>query len=160
MALTIDNRAVLDAADLYRRADKDIRKRMNRQVNREVNPWLRSAIRRGASTGPERKIAGTARVRSGANPAVVVGGASRFSGGARASDLAGAYEFGAHNPDRKVRYTRRSPKGRTHPVRRATAAQIPRHSRSGRFVMAAVADAAPMLVSAWVRTLIDAYREV
>ena len=159
MPLTIDYQPVLDTADLYRRAPKQVRTAMNRAVNREVNPWLRSAIRRGAGTDVERKIASTARVRAGTNPAVVVGGATRFSGGASASVLAGAYEFGAHNPYRKITYTRRSPAGTVHRVRRSTAAQIPPHRSSGRFIMDAVATAAPMLVSAWVHTIIDAYSQ-
>ena len=88
MALTIDYQPVLDAADLMRRADKDLAKRMRSTITREVNPWLKSAIRREATDPQSRTIAGTARVRSGANPAVVVGSAKKFKGGASTAELA------------------------------------------------------------------------
>ena len=159
MALTIDHRPVLDAADLMRRADKDLQKLMRREITREVNPWLKSAIRSSAADAPSRKIAGTARVRSGQRPAVVVGSAKKFSGGESTAALAAVYEFGGQQNYRRG-YARRNPGGGgRHKVVRHTQRQIPRRERSGRFIYPAVADAAPMLVGAWVGAISDVYQE-
>ena len=160
MALTIDYQPVLDAADLMRRADKDLAKEMRRAVTREVNPWLKSAIRRQATDAQSRLIAGTARVRSGNNPAVVVGSAKKFSGGASTAELARVYEFGGWQEYRRG-YARKGRKGGgRHKVVRHTQRQIPRQDRQGRFVYPAVADAAPMLVGAWVGVIVDLWSEV
>jgi hypothetical protein len=159
MALTVEFQPVLDAADLLRRADKDLQKLMRREVARTVNPWLKSAIRRNARDPQSRKIAGTARVRSGQRPAVVVGSASKFAGGASTADLARVYEFGGWQGYRRgYARTNRGGGGR-HKVVRRTQRQIPRADRQGRFVYPAVADAAPMLVGAWVAAIADAYQE-
>lgn len=159
MALTIDFQPVLDAADLMRRADKDLAKQMRRAITREVNPWLKSAIRRGATDPQSRTIAGTARVRSGASPAVVVGSAKKFKGGASTAELARVYEFGGYQ-EWKGGYARRNRRaGGMHKVVRHTQRQIPRSNKQGRFVYAAVADAAPMLVGAWVGVIADLYGE-
>lgn len=158
MALVIDSDAVNDAADLIRRADSDVVKAMRRAVTREVNPWLKSAIRRNATDEPSRKIAGTARVRTGQRPAVVVGSAKKFAGGATTAELAAVYEFGGYQNYRRG-YARRSPGGGRHKVVRRTQRQIPRTDRQGRFIYPAVADAAPMLVSAWVQVIAEAYTE-
>jgi hypothetical protein len=97
MALALDFRPVMDAADLFRRADKDLQKRMRQTVNREVTPWLASAIRRNARSEVDRRIASSARVRTGQNPAVVVPG-RKLSGGATAgsADIVRVYEFGGN----------------------------------------------------------------
>jgi len=158
MALTVDHRPVLDAADLMRRADKDLQKLMRREITREVNPWLKSAIRRGARDPQSRKIAGTARVRSGQRPAVVVGSAKKFAGGASTAELAAVYEFGGYQNYRRG-YARKNQRGGRHKVVRHTQRQIPRTERSGRFIYPAVADAAPMLVGAWVSAITDVYQE-
>lgn len=160
MPLVIDSQPVNDAADLMRRVDKDTRKEMLKRVRQGVNPWLRSAIRRNASGDAERKLAGTAKVRGGQNPAVVVGASGRFSGGARGRDIVAPIEFGTYAPYTKNQYTRRSPRGTTHRVKRATRAQLPARTRSGRFIYPAVADAAPALVSAWVGYIYDTWEGV
>lgn len=159
MALTIDFEPVLDAADLMRRADKDLRKEMNRRV-RGISPWLRNAIRTNASGNVERKLAGTARIRGGQSPGVVVGSSGRFSGGAQGRDIVAPYEFGTYAPYTRNTYTRRSPKGTTHRVKRATRAQLPRRNDGGRFIYPAVKEAAPRLVSMWVAHIMDAYEDV
>lgn len=158
MALTVDYRPVMDAADLMRRADKNIQKDMRRAIIREVNPWIKSAVRRNATDAQSRKIAGTARIRSGNKPAVVVGGAKKFSGGETATGLVRVYEFGGFQNYRGT-YRRRSPRGRQHTVTRRTQRQIPRTQRSGRFVYPAVAEAGPMAVSAWVKIIAETYTE-
>lgn len=160
MALVIDSDAVNDAADLLRRADKDVVKAMRRAVTREVNPWLKSAIRRNAPDAPSRAIAGTARVRSGQRPAVVVGSAKKIgAGGASTAELAAVYEFGGYTEYERG-YARRNKRGGgRHKVVRHTQRQIPRRDRQGRFIYPAVADAAPMLVSAWVQVIAEAYTE-
>ena len=159
MALTIDYQPVLDAADLMRRADKDLAKQMRRAITREINPWLKSAIRREAIDAQSRLIAGTARVRSGTSPAVVVGSAKKFAGGASTAELARVYEFGGYQ-NWEGAYARRNRKrGGRHKVVRHTQRQIPRKDRQGRFVYPAVADAAPMLVGAWVGLIADMYGE-
>lgn len=157
MALTIDNREVVQARELYARAPKQMQKDMRAAVNREVNPWLRYRIRGNARTAIDKKLADTARIRAGRNPAVVVGGGKRFSGGAQARQLAGAYEFGSRAPEAYERYGRRSPKGQRHNVYRRTKTQLPVYSKSGRFIMAAVAEAAPRTVRLWVKAIIEAY---
>ena len=159
MALVIDSDAVNDAADLLRRADSDVVRAMRRAVTREVNPWLKSAIRRNASDAQSAKIASTARVRSGQRPAVVVGSGKKFAGGASTAELAAVYEFGGYQNYRRG-YARRNPGGGgRHKVVRHTQRQIPRREKSGRFIYPAVADAAPMLVSAWVQVIAEAYTE-
>ena len=160
MPLVIDDDAVNQAADLMRRVPKDTRKEMNRRVRDYVNPWLRSAIRRNARTEVERKLAGTARVRGGSNPAVVVGSSGKFSGGAKGRDIVGPYEFGTYNPYVKTTYTRRSPRGRTHTVKRATKAQLPRRNDGGYFIFPAVKEAGPMIVSAWVGYVYDTWEDI
>ena len=157
MALTIGFQPVLDATDLFRRADRDLQRDMRRTVSREVNPWLKSAIRRAAGDRQSRTIASTARVRSGTRPAVVVGSAKKFPGGASTAELAAVYEFGGYQ-NYQGTYSRRSPKGTAHRVVRRTQRQIPRTERSGRFIYPAVADAAPMLVRAWVELIAEAYQ--
>ena len=106
MALTIDSREVLLAADLYRRADKQLRSEFNKAAAREGNPWLRHAIRRNAKSNIERKIAGTARLRGGQRPGVVVGSSGRL-GREPIRNLVREYEFGADREFR-VRYAGRS----------------------------------------------------
>ena len=159
MALVIDSTAVNDAADLLRRADKDVAKQMRRAVTREVNPWLKSAIRRNASDEPSRKIASTARVRSGQRPAVVVGSARKFAGGTTTAELAPIYEFGGYQNFERAYARRNRGSGGYHRVTRHTQRQIPRTEKSGRFIYPAVADAAPMLVSAWVQAIAETYVE-
>lgn len=156
-ALTFDASEVLAAADLFARADRDLAKEMRRVIAREVNPWLQSAIRRNGRTEQDRRIASSARIRSGSNPAVVVPG-GRFSGGAsaRTADIVRVYEFGGRR-EYIGRYLGRSPRGRAYPVRRKTQRQIPDPNRQGRMIYAAVADAAPMLVGAWVGVIMDTY---
>jgi hypothetical protein len=159
-ALTIDFQPVLDAADLMRRADKDVQKEMRRVLTREVTPWLRSAIRRAGTSPQDRRIAGTARIRSGANPAVVVGGSGAFSGGVKVRELVRQYEFGGDRGWREPEYRATSRRGRAYKVRnRRTQRQIPSSSKSGRMVYPAVADAAPMLVSAWLGVIYGTWRE-
>lgn len=159
MALVIDSGPVNDAADLLRRADKDVVKAMRRAVTREVNPWLKSALRRNAPDAQSRKIASTARVRSGQRPAVVVGSAKKFSGGETTAGLAAVYEFGGQQNYRRGYARRNQRSGGRHKVVRHTQRQIPRREKSGRFIYPAVADAAPMLVSAWVQVIAEAYTE-
>jgi len=159
MALTLDFQPVLDAADLFRRADKDLQKRMRQTANREIAPWLASAIRRNGRSEVDRRIASSARVRSGQNPAVVIPG-RKLSGGATAAsaDIVRVYEFGG-NRNARTRYTGRSPKGRSYQVQRRTQRMIPWSDKSGRFIYPAVADAAPMLVGAWVGLIGEMYTE-
>ena len=159
MALTLDFQPVNDAADLFRRADKDLQKRMRQTVNREITPWLASAIRRNGKSAVDRKIAGSARVRTGQNPAVVVPG-RKLSGGATAAsaDIVRVYEFGG-NRNYKGRYTGRSPRGRSYRVERRTQRMIPFQRPQGRFVYPAVAEAAPMLVGAWVGLIGEMYTD-
>jgi hypothetical protein len=157
MALTIDYQPVLDTADLFRRVDRELAAKMRRDVTRDVNPWLQSAIRRkGGAMAQDARIAGSARVRSGANPAVVVGGSGRFAGGATTAELVRVYEFGGYR-DAVGTYRGRSPRGTAYTVTRRTQRQIPYVNRTGRFVYPSVAEAAPMLVRAWVATIVDAY---
>lgn len=160
MALVIDSTAVNDAADLLRRADKDVVKQMRRAVTREVNPWLKSAIRRNATDAPSRAIASTARVRSGQRPAVVVGSSKKIgSGGASTGELAAVYEFGGYTEYERGYARRNRRTGGRHKVVRHTQRQIPRRDRQGRFIYPAVADAAPMLVGAWVQVIAETYTE-
>jgi len=159
VALTIDYRPVLDAADLFRRADKELQAKMRRAVTREVNPWLQSAIRRkGGALAQDEKIASTARVRTGNDPAVVIGSGKRFSGGATTADLVRVYEFGG-NREQWNQYRNRSPRGNRYQVKRRTQRQIPWRNTTGRFVYPAVAEAAPMLVRAWIDVILDTYDE-
>ncbi len=159
MALTLDFQPVMDAADLFRRADKDLQKRMRQTVNREVAPWLASAVRRNGKGAVDRKIASSARVRTGSNPAVVVAGRKLSAAATAASaDVVRVYEFGG-NREYKGRYTGRSPRGRAYPVARRTQRMIPWGNRQGRFIYPAVADAAPMLVGAWVGLIGEMYTD-
>ena len=159
MALVIESQTVADAADLMRRADKDIAKLMRRTSTREVNPWLKSAIRRNAADSQSRKIAGTARVRSGMRPAVVVGSAKKFTGGESTAALAAVYEFGGQQNYRRGYARRNRRAGGSHKVVRHTQRQIPARARSGRFIYPAVADVAPELVGAWVKVIAETYAE-
>lgn len=160
-ALTIDNSAVNHAALVFQRAPKELRKEMRRAMTRDVVPWLRSAIRRsGGQFAQDRKLANTARIKYGSKPGVVVGGSGRFSGGAGGRDLIRQYEFGGDRGYRNPGYRARSSKGRGYTVRgRRTQRQLPGFQDSGRMVYPAVAEAAPMLVRAWVGIIAETYRE-
>jgi hypothetical protein len=159
MALALDFQPVNDAADLFRRADRDLQKRMRQAANREITPWLASAIRRNGKSAVDRKLAGSARVRTGQNPAVVVPG-RKLSGGATAAsaDIVRVYEFGG-NRNARERYTGRSPRGTAYRVERHTQRMIPWSNKQGRFIYPAVADAAPMLVGAWVGLIGEMYTD-
>lgn len=157
MPLTIGHRAVEDAADLFRRSDKQLQAAMRRAVTREVNPWLQSAIRRkGGAMAQDAPIAGTARVRTGLSPAVVVGSGKRLSGGGSTADLVRVYEFGGFREAVNT-YRATSRKGLSHRVTRHTQRQIPWRNESGRFVYPAVAETAPMLVRAWADVIRETY---
>ena len=158
MALTIDSREVNLAADLYRRADKDLRKELNRAVRQEGLPWLRHGIRRKATRKQDVKIANTARIRGGQNPGIVVGSSGKI-GREPIRDLVREYEFGGDR-DFRAKYGSTSPKGKRHPVTRHTQRQLPWGRKQGRFVYPAVAQIAPQIVSMWLGILTSTYREV
>lgn len=171
MPLTVDFQPVLDAADLFRRADREMQAAMRRAVSREVTPWLASAIRRAGGGMPQdRAIASTARVRTGANPAVVIGSSRRLAGGGTTAELVRVYEFGGYREARET-YRARARRGRRHDsgaagsgglgatydVTRHTQRQIPWPVPTGRMVYPAVAEAAPMLVRAWCDVIRETY---
>ena len=155
MALTIDSREVNLAADLYRRADKQLRKEFNKAASSQGNPWLRHAIRRNAKGPQDVKIANTARLRNGQRPGVVVGGSGRI-GREPIRNLVREYEFGADR-EYRVRYASTSEKGKRYPVTRHTQRQLPWRRPNGRFVYPAVAEVAPQVVSMWLAILMDTY---
>lgn len=159
MPLTVDFKDVLDAADLMRRADRSLSAAMRRAANREVAPLLRDYIRAKATMPQDRRIVAAARIRSGNNPAVVVGGTGRFAGGASVNMMVRVQEFGgARNKVRQHRMTHRI-SGKTYMVRRHTARQIPHRTPKGRMIYPAVAAAAPVLVHMWLQAIMDAYEE-
>lgn len=78
----------------------------------------------------------------------------KVSSGTPSQVLASGAEFGA-DMDRYSRYTRRSPKGRTHTVTRRTARAFGWHrGRDGRVVFPTAQDIAPRVASIYVQTLL------
>lgn len=81
------------ASRSLRRLPAEVRSELRARVKAEVAEPVADDVRRAGSTLYARRAAGTTRVRAGADPTVVVGGAKRVaSGGARGRDLV----FGAH----------------------------------------------------------------
>lgn len=154
MALTIDFQPILDAADLYRRADKDMRKKLNQATREQGNPWLRYAIRRNARGPQTVKLANTARLRNGSNPAVIVGSSGKI-GRTPSRDLVRQYEFGSN---RDYVHTYNTSTQRYY-FKRKTQRQLPWFNQQGRFVYPAVAEVAPQIVSMWLGILTSTYRE-
>jgi hypothetical protein len=157
VALTIDSREVRDAADLYRRANKDVRRELNRATRQQGNPWLQHAIRSHARLRQDVAIANTARLRNGNNPAVVVGGSGRI-GSTPIRELVRQYEFGGMR-EHRVRYATKSRRGKTYPVLRRTQRQLPWYRDKGRMVYPSLAETAPRIVSMWLGILTGTYRE-
>ncbi|MFJ6534415.1 hypothetical protein [Microbacterium sp. NPDC091662] len=78
----------------------------------------------------------------------------RVSSGVPSQVLASGAEFGA-DMDRYSRYTRRSPRGRSHTVTRRTMRGFGWHrGRDGRVVFPAAQDIAPRVASIYVQTLL------
>ena len=154
MALTIDFQPILDAADLYRRADKELRKELNKATREQGNPWLRDAIRGNAVGRQSVKLANTARLRGGSNPAVVVGSSGKI-GRMPSRELVRQYEFGG---DRNYQHTYNT-RTQKYWFKRHTQRQLPWFNEQGRFVYPSVAQVAPQIVSMWLGILTSTYRE-
>lgn len=145
-------RAAVAAMKLMRR---EVKNDVNRGTRQTMNPVWRAEVSSRASTTQQQKVlARGARIKAG-NPPRAVAGTSRrpLPGGLVPAEDALVFEVGSKRRDRKVTFTRRSPKGTTHQVTRRNR-QLPAYRATGRVVFPAFQNVAPRMVSLWVQTIV------
>lgn len=86
------------AAKQLRRLPSDLRRALARDVRDKVAAPLADKVRAAGTGVYGTRVAGTTKVRAGADPTIVLGGAKRIaSGGAKGRDLVFGTEFGGHS---------------------------------------------------------------
>lgn len=95
------------------------------------------------------------RVKAG-NPSTLIAAASTrpLSGGLVPDRDYAGFEFGTANRDQYSTYSRRSPKGTVHQVKRRTTRHLPGRRREGRAIWPAFAETGPRLTSLWVQIIV------
>ena len=149
----LDARAVREVRALaaeFKNADRETQKAIRRATT-TVSPLLKDAALRRAHDPVSRKIAASGKVTPSRKGLKAVFGASGKHGSARLSELTRPWEFGG-NRDRYDTYRRKG-----HRVKRRTQKQIPPKASNGRFIYPAVATAAPRIVGAWVRAVVEVF---
>lgn len=143
-----------------RAARREVRNDINRATRQIMNPVWRTLVASRARTALDRRVLDTGvRVAPGNPPALVAAGSRRrLPGGLVPAEQWHAVEFGA-NREKVTTYSRRSPSGGTHQVRRHTARQLPARNRKGRVVHPAVADIAPRLAALWVQLIVRKFSD-
>lgn len=145
---------------------KDVQKQVRQYTKAEAQPiWQNELQSRGASAAQQKVLVKTGRVRvSNQNVMLESGRIGRsLQGGAKPSQVAAGYEFGANGEERTTTMTT-SPRGKRYPVTRRTKRQFPSWSSNGRVVFPSTRRAIPRLASLWIqtaaRTLFDAFDSV
>lgn len=141
--------------------EKDLAKEIRQHTKRVIEVEWKKAVAENVMSRPEaRVLANTARVAvSNQNVTLKSAGIGRpLSGGGRPTEIYGGVEFGG-NPDQVTTYQRRSPRGRTHQVKRHTQRQFRPHNRRGYVVYPAAARIIPRLAALWVQTTVRTFYE-
>ena len=143
-----------------RTARREVRNDIARATRQTMNPVWRDLVASRARTALDRRVLDTGvRVAAGNPPALVAAGSRRrLPGGLTPAEDWQPVEFGA-DPDTVTTYTRRSPSGGTHQVRRHTTRQLPARRPKGRVVYPAVAQIAPRLASLWVQLIVRKFSD-
>lgn len=145
---------------------RDVRNQVNRSTRAELKPiWQQEMAQRLGLRGDTftTKVLGKGLV-SGGNPPVLTAATSRraLSGGVIPDVQGYLAEFGGQS-SAFSQYTRRSPNGGTHQVRRRTMLGLPQTTPTGRVAYPAASRTAPRMASLWVqifvRTVYEALEE-
>lgn len=146
-------------------ADRDLRRDIAKATRDTMNPVWRSLVQgnaAGADAMTSRMLGTGVRIAAGNPPVAKAAQSTRKvgrGGTLTPSEDYGPWEFGAPNRNAFSTYTRRSPKGRTHQVKRRTMRQLPRRHQEGRVVYPAFAEIAPRMVSLWVQLIVKKYHD-
>lgn len=135
---------------------RELTKQTRRFTKQLVDKEWKPALAKRAVTPIQRAVLVRTAVSSVTPTNVTLKSATKgkVSSGTPSQVLASGAEFGA-DMDRYSRYSRRSPKGRTHTVTRRTARAFGWHrGREGRVVFPAAQDIAPRVASIYVQTLL------
>ncbi len=160
--LRVRDSTELQAATLaFKRAGRDLRKRLNTESRRVMNPVWRDEIDSRLANNLDRAVFRTgARIKAGNPPAFIAASSKRtLSGGLTPAHDWAPVEFGTANRSKRTTYKRRSPKGGTHTVTRRTTRQLYRRVPSGRVAYKAARELAPRLASLWVHIIVKIYSE-
>jgi hypothetical protein len=150
-----DHRALEAAVLALKVMDRSLRNDINRSTKSMLDPIWKGAVQANAhSTLDKLVVARGARVKGG-NPPEAIAATSRkaLSGGLMPQDKWPIIEFGG-TYNKVETYTSTSPKGRTFPVTRHTARQVPATRKSGRIAYKALAEVTPRVVSLWVQMIV------
>lgn len=140
----------------FKRLPRDLVRDINRAVRAELGPIWTAEVDRAARTDLDRRVLGPGRVKAGNPPVLQAATSVRGIGRPRRLKPAEhwhAFEFGA-NREKVTAYTRRSPKGGTHTVRRHVNRGLPPRIRTGRVIYPAASKAAPRAAALVVATVV------
>lgn len=139
-------------------ADRDLKKDINNATRQVMGPVWVQEVNAHAKTNLDRLIiAKGARIKAG-NPPVAVAASStkKLSNGLTPATTWAPFEFGGYY-QRVTRYSRKSPRGKSHKVTRHTSHQLPRRNTAGRVAYQAFAEIAPRAVSLWTQLVVKKY---
>lgn len=140
-------------------ADRDLRRMIYKTMRDTMNPVWQGAVRQHASTPLESRVlmAGT-NIKAG-NPPVLQAATSRrrVSGLVPTEHWAGV-EYGG-TQDAYTRYTRRSPRGRSHTVERRTMRHLRPRRRAGYVLEHAVTEVLPRLAALATQAVVKTYMD-
>lgn len=164
--IDIDGDRVLQATVLsIRSAPREIRKEIRQHTRRVAQAEFGKQVQERSVMAKQPRlvhavVGRTARVAvSDQNVRMSAATQSRkLSGGLIPKRYGSAVEFGS-NKRQKVEYTRRSPKGRVHKVRRNTHAQLPAFHSKGWAFYPTVTDMIPRIVKLWSQTAVRTLME-
>lgn len=161
MLKVTDSRQVQAVVLALELTDRKLRNELNRRGKAALDPLWKSAVAAQAVTATDRAvIVKGARVAGGNPPTAIAASSTRkLAGGLVPAKDWPVIEFGAIARNKVTRYQSTSRKGRSYQVSRHTARQLPQHNKSGRVAYAALAKVAPRIVSVWVGTIYEGYRE-
>ncbi len=163
MALGIPVRAsreVSAAVLAVKAADRDLRRAITQQTRAQAGPIWQQEVASRVTTDWQRATYSRVKPRvTGQNPPTLVAAQStrRTATGYQPASQYSYVEFGDRNPQGKVTYTRRSPKGLEHKVTRDTDNQMPPFRRDGYTAYRALRVTIPRITSLWVATTVRCY---
>lgn len=146
---------------LLKSIDKDLSREIRRAVKVISTPeWTQEVSANVRNPLQQRVLASNSSVAVGNDNVRLRSGNStrRLSGGGSPATLARAAEFGTDRA-RVTTYQRRSPKGKTHTVKRRASVQLPSRSRSGWAVYPAAAEITPRIASLYAQTTLRTFAE-
>ena len=156
----LSNRRLQGTLLALRTVDKDVRRYVRQVTQKALQPEFahQMAERTAMSNQPRLQnavLVRTARIQvSDQNVKMKAADSSRrLRGGLLPSVHGKAVEFGS-NRNKDTRYTRRSPKGKTHTVTRNAQNQLPTRRQKGWAFYPTVNDLAPRFTALWVQTAI------